>query len=114
MALAYTMYNHPGLFFLAVSIIIFWTLVWKGIGLWYAGKYRQKKWFMAILVLNTAGILPIIYLIWFRPRENDAVTWRKQNALQVRVERQQKSKTRIGIKSQARIKSASVRSRVKL
>lgn len=43
-----------------------WTLVWKGIGLWHAGRGSQKGWFVVMLIFNTLGLLPIIYLVWFR------------------------------------------------
>lgn len=41
---------------------IIWTLVWKGLALWRAAELRQKWWFVAILLINTLGILEIIYL----------------------------------------------------
>ena len=98
MAMAYTLYNHPKLFFIGLTIVMIWTLVWKGIGLWYAGKHRQKVWFIAMLVLNTAGLLPIIYLVWFKPREKDADTrWQRK---------QQRNKAS---KASVRINSASVK-----
>ncbi len=43
-----------------------WSVIWKGIGLWYAARNHQKRWFIALLILNTAGIAEIIYLLWFR------------------------------------------------
>ena len=46
--------------------VMVWTLIWKGIGLWKSGRNNQLPWFIAMLVLNTAGILPIIYLVWFQ------------------------------------------------
>jgi|AP59_1055472.scaffolds.fasta_scaffold383868_2 methionyl-tRNA synthetase len=45
--------------------LIIWSMVWKGIGMWQAAKKRHLKWFIAILVLNTAGILPIVYTQFF-------------------------------------------------
>ena len=45
-----------------------WTIVLKGFALWYAAQGRQKWWFIALLLLNTVGILEIVYLIWFRPK----------------------------------------------
>lgn len=45
--------------FLLLSI---WSIVWKGLALWRSAERREKKWFIALLVLNTAGILEIIYL----------------------------------------------------
>jgi|TARA_Y100000310_G_C20208300_1_gene590100 methionyl-tRNA synthetase len=46
--------------------LVFWEAIWKGIGLWKCGRNKQLSWFIAIFVLNTAGILPIIYLLFFR------------------------------------------------
>lgn len=45
-----------------------WELIWKGIALWKAGKSNQLLWFVAILLLNTVGILPIVYLIFFQKK----------------------------------------------
>ena len=49
-------------------VIALWTIVLKGYSLWYAARGGQKWWFVALLVVNTFGILEIIYLIWFRPK----------------------------------------------
>lgn len=46
--------------------LLIWTMIWKGIALWKSGRNNQLKWFIAILLLNTAGLLPIAYLIWFQ------------------------------------------------
>jgi len=42
-----------------------WSILWKGLGLWYASKYNQKIWFIAMIVINTAGLLEIAYLFYF-------------------------------------------------
>jgi len=44
-------------------------MTWKGIGLWRAGKNDHLLWFIAILVFNTIGILPIIYLLLDRRKK---------------------------------------------
>lgn len=48
------------LFFLA----ILWTVAIKGYALWHAAKRNEKWWFIALLVVNTFGILEIAYLIF--------------------------------------------------
>jgi heme A synthase len=48
-----------------VSVILLWSLLWKGIALWHSSKKEEKYWFVAILLLNTAGILEIAYLCYF-------------------------------------------------
>ncbi len=50
--------NHPWLF----VFLIAWSLVWKGFGLWKSAQLAHKGWFVAILLLNTLGILEAIYL----------------------------------------------------
>lgn len=51
-----------------VVLLAVWELVWKGFGLWKAAKNGQTGWFIAILVLNTLGVLPILYLYAFSPK----------------------------------------------
>jgi len=41
---------------------VLWTLVWKGLALWRSAELRQKYWFIALLIVNSLGILEIIYL----------------------------------------------------
>ena len=45
-------------------LTILWIIPWKGYGLWKAAQNRDQIWFVAILVLNTLGILPIIYIFF--------------------------------------------------
>ena len=51
-------------------VLALWSLIWKGIALWKCGRRNQLGWFIAILLFNTAGILPIIYLILYRKKKN--------------------------------------------
>lgn len=53
--------QNPVIFFL----IIVWSLYWKGMALWKAAKLDSQKWFIALLILNTLGILEILYLYVF-------------------------------------------------
>lgn len=43
-------------------IIVLWSLAWKGLALWRAAKRGDMWWFIAFLLINTAGILEIVYL----------------------------------------------------
>ncbi|MEK7569569.1 MAG: DUF5652 family protein [Patescibacteria group bacterium] len=43
-------------------LVVAWSLFWKGLALWHAAKRGQIKWFLVMLILNTLGILEIIYL----------------------------------------------------
>lgn len=41
-------------------------LILKPIALWHAARNYQLAWFVVLVVFNTAGILPIIYLLFFQ------------------------------------------------
>lgn len=48
-------------------------MVRKGIALWKAGTKKQLRWFICMFIFNTAGLLPIIYLIFFQKKEQKVV-----------------------------------------
>ena len=43
-------------------LLAFWSVFWKGLALWHAAKRDRGWWFIALLLINTAGILELIYL----------------------------------------------------
>lgn len=53
-------------------IIVIWIrdAVWKGIALWKAWKSKQLARFVCLFIFNTAGILPILYLIFRQEKES--------------------------------------------
>lgn len=48
-----------------IGLAVLWTIPWKGIALWRAVKNDHKWWFIALLVINTLGILEILYIFVF-------------------------------------------------
>jgi hypothetical protein len=59
--MAQFLYDHPAVLFAA----ILWTLLWKGLALWRAARNGQKAWYIALLLINTLGILEIVYILYF-------------------------------------------------
>ncbi|MFA4999012.1 MAG: DUF5652 family protein [Candidatus Paceibacterota bacterium] len=54
-----------------ILLIVLWVTPWKGVALWKSAKNGHKKWFIALLVLNTLAILEIIYIFYFsKPKQN--------------------------------------------
>lgn len=51
-----------------VILLILWTLIWKGIALWKAAKNDSLPWFIILLVLNTLGLLEIIYICFVKSK----------------------------------------------
>lgn len=48
-----------------IVLIGIWELLWKGFALWRAAKNDAQGWFIALMVINSVGILPILYLYVF-------------------------------------------------
>jgi len=46
----------------ALIILLVWSMIWKGLALWKAAHREQKVWFVVFLIVNTCGLLEIIYL----------------------------------------------------
>jgi hypothetical protein len=57
-----------------IIVIAAWSLVWKGIALWVSARNHQRAWFIVMLIVNTAGILEIIYLLAFRSDKKEGST----------------------------------------
>lgn len=53
-------WNMPGL----VIPLVIWSAVWTGFALWYAARKEQKGWFVFFLLVHTAGIAEILYLVF--------------------------------------------------
>lgn len=47
------------------ALLILWSLVWKGLALWKAAREGSRGWFIALLVINTLGVLEILYIFGF-------------------------------------------------
>lgn len=58
------MHPFPPEMLWAFGPLALWSLVWTGLALWHAGKRGEKWWFILFLLVHTAGILEIIYLVF--------------------------------------------------
>ncbi len=51
-------------------MIFLWSLPWKGVALWKAARNHQKGWYIALCILQTLGILEILYIFLFQKDRN--------------------------------------------
>ena len=65
-------------------IAIAWTLVWDGLALWRSARLRQPIWFIVILLVNTLGILEILYLFIFSKMDYNKVSKRSKKSRKAR------------------------------
>ena len=61
-----------GIMLLVVLLAVVWSGVWKGIALWRAGRNAHLVWFIVLFIVNTLGILEIIYIFAFSRRKEAA------------------------------------------
>ncbi len=61
------------IFFIILLVI---DLTLRGISLWKSARKDQKYWFVALLVINSLGILPLIYLgiEWYKTKDLKKIT----------------------------------------
>ena len=52
-----------------ILILILIELTLKGIALWRCGRNNQPGWYLAIFIINSAGLLPLIYLLAFQKKQ---------------------------------------------
>ena len=46
-------------------VILIWEGVWKLIALWKAARNKHLVWFIVLALVNSVGILPILYIYVF-------------------------------------------------
>ena len=52
-----------------IAVLLIWSAIWKGIALWKAGRNNQLAWYVVMFIINTVGILDIIYLLAFQKKK---------------------------------------------
>ena len=78
------MYQLPLHANILILLIVLWSLVWKVYAVWTACRHNHKKWFVALVILNTAGILEIIYIFkiakksWVEVRADFRNAWKNR------------------------------------
>ncbi|MBU2632434.1 hypothetical protein KKG52_01845 [Patescibacteria group bacterium] len=65
----------------AFFAIYLWSVVWKGLSLWKSANLKQRNWFIVLLIVNTAGILEILFLFVFAKKKmtiDELKFWKKK------------------------------------
>lgn len=47
------------------ALLVLWSLAWKAFALWRAARNNHVWWFIALFVVNTIGLLDILYIYVF-------------------------------------------------
>jgi len=46
-----------------IIFFVLWEVIWKLLAMWRAAQNKQPGWFICLALINTMGILPILYLL---------------------------------------------------
>ncbi len=63
--------SFAGLGMILSLALIVWSLYWKGKALWKAAHRNEVRWFIALLAINTLGILEILYIYVFSKKKEE-------------------------------------------
>jgi hypothetical protein len=59
--------HHPAQWLIALIIV---EGVLKSIALWKAARNNQLYWFIALVIVNSVGVVPLIYIYFFQKNVN--------------------------------------------
>jgi methionyl-tRNA synthetase len=57
-----------------LALLVIWSIIWKGLALWKSAREGSKVWFVVLLIVNTIGILEILYLYVFSKKDSGKVS----------------------------------------
>ena len=59
--------------FVVILLVTIWETIWKMVAMWKAARNNHLAWFICIAVINTIGILPIVYILIYKeePAQKD-------------------------------------------
>ena len=62
---------------LLLTVVITWSLFWKGLAMWKAARKNSPFWFVALIFINTIGIFEILYIYLFSEIKLDDLKTKK-------------------------------------
>ncbi|PIT91798.1 hypothetical protein COU12_01100 [Candidatus Jorgensenbacteria bacterium CG10_big_fil_rev_8_21_14_0_10_54_38] len=62
-----------------IWLAILWSLPWKGMALWKSAKRGKVWWFIALFLINTVGLLDMVYLFIISERRRPIASRKNRN-----------------------------------
>lgn len=70
--------GFPAQFVWLFVLIIIWSYVWKLLALWKSARKGSVVWFIVLALINTVGILEILYIFVFSKMKYNVVKGKKK------------------------------------
>ena len=68
------MLEPPLLYYWLIPLIV-WSITWKVLALWKAARNRQLGWFLFLFVINSAGVLEILYIYYYQRDKSPKISF---------------------------------------
>ncbi len=68
------MLEPPLIYYWMIPLII-WSITWKATALWKAARNRQLGWFLFLFIINSAGVLPILYIYYYQSDKSPKINF---------------------------------------
>ena len=65
------------------GLIMIWSLGWKLAALWKAARHGSLFWFIALALINTVGILEILYIFVFSKFDSTKLVRHRKTKIEV-------------------------------
>lgn len=66
-------FAFAAVFWIVIIAISIFELIFKAKAMWRAARMSDKSWFIILLIFNTAGILPLIYLSMTKDKYRETI-----------------------------------------
>jgi hypothetical protein len=63
----------PLVWLVIIILVAIWDGVWKLIAMWKSARNHELAWYVCLAMFNTAGILPILYILFFQKTETGRI-----------------------------------------
>lgn len=60
-----TFFNPTNNTLMIMLLVTLWSIPWKAIALWKAARRKDTLWFIILMLVNTIGLLEIMYIFIF-------------------------------------------------
>ena len=68
------MLEPPLIYYWLIPLIV-WSITWKVLALWKAARNRQLGWFLFLFVINSAGVLEILYIYYYQRNKSPKISF---------------------------------------
>jgi len=68
------MLEPPLIYYWLIPLIV-WSITWKVLALWKAARNRQLGWFLFLFVINSAGVLEILYIYYYQRDKSPKISF---------------------------------------